>query len=763
MKLNLSALLFAGGTFVVWFLPWLIPLKVIFLTLALALVILKYLNSYPAFLFLLGLSWGIYHANQVNETQLVSAKEGIDAQIIGTISSIPQHRGLSQRFVLRVESFQKIPEEEVEPWPNKLLLSWYQVDDLLKVGDKYRFDVRLRRPRGLSNFNQFDYRRWLLGQGIDATGYVRGAERIGASEHWLDRINLMRFERRSDIAKHGFASEALLLALGLGIKDDIGADQWQLFLQTGVIHLMVISGLHIGFAALVGFWLFGLIAKPVLALGFLHTDLTMRWSGGLAFAIFYAALAGLSLPTTRALIMLSLLAITRVLKINWSGWTFVSIALAFIALLQPAAVLQDSFWLSFGAVLVLICALGGRAKQSFLLSLIRAQWMLLVGFGGVLIFLQKPLYLGGFFSNLLAVPLTGFILVPLILIAVLLLPFAAGLSALLLRIADVLLIKLLDFLYLVSQLPLPKFDPIFDDWLPAVLLCLAGLLFVGFPSGRIRIVLVFSLLPLLLGVRHDKGDFSILLFDVGQGTAVLIEQPGYRLLYDLGPAYSQQFNAGAHILLPHLQKGTNRLDSLIVSHDDTDHSGGLEPILEAMEIGELFAGGPKALERGLELDANHCQAGQAWTIEQVSYSFLHPRELSQFSSSNNQSCVLLIEFGSQRILLAGDIESNIEAGLMRFYPELRDIDWLLIPHHGSRTSSSESFVKALSPSIAAVSAGYGNSFGHPTVEVIDRYQAVGAEIFSTAESGALQFSWDLSDSVPEIKVSRDQHIFWWQE
>lgn len=763
MKLNLSAIMLALGIFSVWFLPWLSPTFFGFLALSLALITFVLKRFSPIGFLLIGLAWGIYHSNQFDRAQIPVSPEGIEASISGVISSIPQHRGISQRFEFQVESFEILDLTSIETPPEKLLLSWYQSENLVNVGERYQFEVKLRRPRGLSNFDQFDYRRWLLGQGIDAMGYIRSAEKIAVRNNWLDRINRLRINLEAKISAYDLLNGELIAALGLGIKEGISSSQWQLFLETGVIHLMVISGLHIGFAGILGFVCFGLLAKPFLALGVLRSDLVFRWLGCLIFAASYALLAGLSLPTLRALLMLSVVVFSRLLYLNWSGWTILSIGLAIIALIQPKSVLQDSFWLSFGAVCVLLVSLSGRPKQNFFIGLVYAQCALLIGFGGLLLFLGKPVYLGGLLANLIAVPITGFVIVPSILLGLAISPILPELSANLMQISDWFLGLLLQYLGAVSQINLPELPPPDISSFSLVLIVLSGLLFISFPSARLRLLLAFVVMPLAIGFHSKSPDISVLAFDVGQGTSVLIEQPGYRLLYDTGPAFSAQFNAGADIVVPELLRKSNQLDALIISHDDSDHSGGFEPVVDALQVDQLFVGGVEHYRAGSNLNAQFCHSEIEWRIDEVNYQFLHPQKGYRPVTDNNQSCILLIEFANKKILLSGDIDSSVEGQLLNNYPQLADLDLLLVPHHGSKTSSSEGFVATMKPEFALVSAGYGNSFGHPAKEVLERYRRHSSEILSTAEQGAIRFAWHEPDSEMYWQSSRAKNIFWWQE
>lgn len=767
MKLNLFALAFAGGIYAPWFSPWLFPGELVFPSLLIGLVGLFFRPAYIGLFllgsFLVGMSWGIYSSNHLNQRQIPAVAEGIEARVIGTIISIPQQRSRSQRFEFQVESFSADVSEQPHRIPEKFLLSWYQFENQLKVGDRYQFWLKLRRPRGLSNFGQFDYRRWLLGQGFDGTGYVREGQYLGKSNSPRAGINQFRSDIQSGIEKQGFDNSGLISALGIGHREGVETMQWRLFQQTGVIHLMVISGLHIGFASLLGFALGGLLAKPLLALGALRSDFQVRWTVSLVFAAVYAILAGLSLPTMRALIMVSILALSRLCCLNWSAWTLVSLTLALVALLQPQAVLQDSFWLSFGAVIVLVIAFSGRAKVNFLQSLVLAQCMLFCGFGGLLLALGKPLYVHGLIANILAVPLTGFVLVPLILITLLLLPLFPEVAYWLLQLSDLLLTLLLRFLEFVGRMPFPAIDLQSIQGLDAILACLTGLLIVALPSWKMRLLLAAVLLPLTLGFRTNAPELSLTVFDVGQGTAVLVEQPDYQLLYDTGPAFSEEFNAGANILLPHLVRAGGRLNTLVVSHDDSDHSGGVAPLTGQLQIGELYTGGRETYQLNPELSPKYCASATSWKVGRVNYRFLHPSRSGRPLNSNNQSCVLLIEFGDQKLLLAGDIERDVEQQVLQNYPELADIDWLLVPHHGSKTSSSQSFVDRLNPDFAVVSAGYGNSFGHPAEVVVDRYLSVDTQLLPTAEMGSLRFVWPTNEQGVSWHYSREGMMFWWQE
>ena len=771
MKLNLYALCFGIGVYSIWALPLLPPFGVAALFFACA-VVLFVRKQLVFFAFLcIGLALGIFHGNKVADRQLIEHESGLDVLVEGRILHAPQDRGISQRFELAVTYFSPIESSKTYQQisqPQKLLLSWYNLNTDLAVGDNLELEVRLRRPRGLSNFGQFDYRRWLLAEGIDATGYVRDGNIVGKSDSWQSRIGLFRSETNLKIKQLGLEKQGLISALALGIQDEIQIQQWELFSQTGVIHLMVISGLHIGFAGLLGAVFGWVISRIFLVLGLLRQDRQLIAICTLAVAGFYALLAGFSLPTLRALLMLAIYILARWVYLNWSGWTVLSLAFALTAIFQPLAVLQEGFWMSFGAVAVLIISLSGRPKTNYLGSILTTQFMLLVGFGAILLVLGRSVYPVSYLANLIAVPFTGLLIVPSILLAILLFPVAPQLAEGLLVAADYALSLLLWYLQIIADLPIPEVKARDYSILFTLTLCVAALVFSAVPSIRLRVALSAVFISAMFGVKPSQDFFSMRVFDVGQGTAVLLEQPGYRLLYDTGPAFSENFNAGQDILLPELLLQSNYLDALVLSHDDSDHAGGFIPLSEELEIGQIYLGGSKYLDTPSQIETSYCSSDQAWRIGQVEYRFIYPeienrQQLSQIQNANNQSCVLLISFADQEILLAGDIEARIERQLIDNDLGIQDVELLLVPHHGSKTSSSESFVSEFSPKIAIVSAGYGNSFGHPAEEIQARYIEEGAKIHQTAYLGAIHYFWESSEAEVQWQSKRDSYVFWWQE
>lgn len=756
MRLALFSLAFAIGCIVPWLLPWLLPFWAL---LPLALVLLAVTRGVERgviILFLVGFGYGLYAANQTSLHQLPDYPHGLDALVEGRVIGLADYQKNRTRFLFQVDSFEVLNNEPIGHAPRRIRLSWYYPDSI-ETGDSFKFELRLRRPRGLVNPSQFDYRQWLLSEGIDATGYVRRSLGKVSSDNG-SIFNKWREEQRARLQQTGFPHENLIAALGIGDRSGIDADQWQLFAGSGIIHLMVISGLHLGFASFLGFWCGSLILRPLTLLNPRWKVQDFGWFSAMLVALLYALCAGLSTPTLRAFIMISTLAVTRLRGLRVSIWTTLALAFAFTLLLQPLSVLSAGLWMSFGAVAVLVAAFQGRAKESKLVSLLRAQIVLFVGFSALPLAFGNPVPLVAPFVNLVAVPLIGVLVVPLVLLGL-----AAGSLSLELQLgvwrwADVLIGLFQGALVWVHSFDLPQVHPP-DLGLWAYLFmgsCAFALVAVPV-RARIWPLLLLGLSPLYM-TRPDSNFLSLHLFDVGQGTAVLIQQDDYALLYDTGPTFSQSFDAGRDILLPRLAGVNASNRDLIVSHGDSDHAGGAAAILESDWVnGEIFVG--EAL--GLDSRETFCTSSTQWYIDSVEYRFIHPEQDSVFSNNNDQSCVLLIRFANRQILLPGDISSSVENFLLE---ELSSpIDLLLVPHHGSATSSSQQFVSQVQPKLALVSSGYGNSFGHPVEEVVQRYLDIGSRVLNTADTGAISVQWKDSMAEPEISLARDAFGLWWQE
>jgi competence protein ComEC len=532
--------------------------------------------------------------------------------------------------------------------------------------------------------------------------------------------------------------------------------------RTGTSHLVAVSGLHIAIVAGLSFWL---MLRCALCLPGALARHAQSLAAGLCLipATAYAALAGFGLPTRRALVMLLAAEILIVTRRRWPFSSAFSLALIVVLALDPAASLSASFWLSFGAVaLLLVAALSpGRARSAarmrataWLAEFGRVHWALTLGLIPLSLWYFGQFSLASFFVNAVAIPVFSLLIVPLSLLAALIAalaiddPWLTPLTAALAQLAW----QGFEFAAAMpfAALALPK-PP-----LPEVLLGSAAILLAlpwhPLPGRRFALL---GMLPLLLSgtSRLPEGEARINVLDVGQGLAVAIETRRHRALYDAGPRYRSGFDAGAEIVGPALEAlGVRRLDRLIVSHGDADHAGGMDAILARFPEATLLAG-PDVLDAR----AAGCFAGDAWDWDGVSFSILHP-PVDFGPPGNETSCVLRIETAGGTVLLTGDIERRAESILTRTEDIAAEV--VVVPHHGSRTSSTARFVEQVKARYAIVSAGHRNRWGFPLPEISQRWEEAGARVLVTGETGAIEVK--LAAAGIELGAARDRRHRYWQ-
>jgi competence protein ComEC len=541
--------------------------------------------------------------------------------------------------------------------------------------------------------------------------------------------------------------------VALVIGDQRGIDQadWQVFNRTGIGHLISISGLHITMIA-------GLAAWAVSALWrrsfFTNARLPLRLPAqkvaalaGTAVALLYVLLAGFGVPAQRTLYMLAVVALAL-----WTGRIaavshVLCTALGAVVVLDPWAVLWPGFWLSFGAVAVILFAGHGRigpppaGPRGALLLAGRTQWAVTAGLVPLTLLLFGQVSIVSPVANAVAIPLVSFVVTPLAL-AGSLVPGPPGDWLLVLAHGAVemlawLLRRLAGWPGAVWGAPAPQ------AWV--FLLGLGGTLWLLMPRGwPYRWAGAVALLPMLLQLPdHPRaGSFRVTAFDVGQGMALLVETERHRLLYDTGPGYAPGVDGGSRVILPYLRmRGIAALDGIVVSHADTDHTGGALAVLEGVDVDWLASSLPAghAVVRAARRHVR-CSAGQHWEWDGIVFDVLHPTPASYDDAhlkTNARSCTLRIANGRRAVLLAGDIEAAQEAALLARAPDRLRADVLLAPHHGSGTSSTLAFLQAVRPDVAIFQVGYRNRYHHPKPEVYDRYGALGVERLRTDAAGAL--------------------------
>ncbi|MCA0239796.1 MAG: DNA internalization-related competence protein ComEC/Rec2 [Proteobacteria bacterium] len=721
---------------------------------------------------LLLLAWAAtdWRAAQRLAERLPPALEGQEVQVQGVVARLPQSNPAGTRFVFEVESASHFGRAVT--LPPLLALAWYVGPDAdaaladpepLRAGQRWRFTVRLRQPHGNLNPHGFDAELWLFEQGLRASGYVRSragdravrlAERAG---HPLERLRQdLRDRIYSNVSDP--AAAGVLAALAIGDQGAIDRADWELFRVTGVAHLMSISGLHVTMFAWAAALLIGRAwrASPRL-LRRLPAPLAARW-GGLLLAAAYALLAGWGVPAQRTVLMIGAVAQLRTLGLRWPQPLVLLAAGASVSLLDPWALLQPGFWLSFVAVALLIASDPVRAQRAdneagwrqrargLLHGALRTQAVATVGLAPLSLVFFQQLSLVGFVANLVAIPLVTLLITPLALAGVL----VPGLWAL-----DAAIVKaLLQGLGLLAAWPWAQWTvaaaPTWAAWLGLA----GGALLVLPLPWRLRLLGLPLLLPLLApAIEHPPpGHYELLAVDVGQGTAVLVRTHEHLLVYDAGPLYGQTSDAGQRVLLPLLQAlGERRIDVLMLSHRDSDHVGGAAALLARLPVARLVS----SLETGHPLLANAtvphepCRAGQRWQWDGVDFELLHPDDATAAAGGrpNTVSCVLQVRGAQGRALLTGDIERAQEAALLqRLGADGLRSEVLLVPHHGSKTSSGAGFIDAVAPQVAVVQAGYRSRFGHPAAEVVARYAAREVPVVRSDDCGA--WHWPSADQPP---------------
>jgi competence protein ComEC len=641
--------------------------------------------------------------------------EGVDFLVEGYVANLPVTSEINQQFMFVVDS-------GPERFPRgKISLNYYG-PATIKASQRWQFEVRLKRPRGFANPGTFDYEAWLFQQNVSARGYVRDS----ASNRLINAPELSMLSVRDSLRQKlisltgGLENQAVILALAIGDRELISNKQWQLFSLTGTNHLVVV-------------------------------------------------LAGFSLPTQRALVMVSVFMLARILALRQTPLFSLLLSLQFVLLLDPFAAITVGFWLSFTAVAGLLLVFSGVpvAVNETMVARIWENWFKaqFVVFAAMLaplsiwigeVSLASPL------ANVFAIPVISWLVLPLCLLAVGTLSLAPEFAFLLFQWADYLLqivISVLTWIALNERVNVSWHVAVEPQLL--ILLCAFGyvLLFLPFFVGA-RLLGLLLFLPLIFPRQDGFPEDSLALhvLDVGQGLAIILRTRSHSMVYDTGAGFTDGFDSGAQIVLPVLAElGITKIDTLIVSHGDNDHAGGVNSVIEGI-----------AVDRFLSSDSTHnsnllmepCLAGQQWTWDSAKFTILHPPNGLKLNS-NNGSCVLHVQFGEHSLLLPGDIEAEVELALLRRSDGELTADILVAAHHGSNTSSTHRFVSALSPEYVIFSAGYLSQFGHPAEKVQQRFREAGAVQLNTADSGMISIYMAKTKEQVEIKQHRDPRQRYW--
>ena len=627
-------------------------------------------------------------------------------------------------------------QQEDPRLPGRLRLTWFEPPVELRPGDTWRLELRLRRPYGAANPGGGDRVAWLTRERIGATGYVVNGPRnhlLAAGPGDMLTALRARFVARSAAAVDDPAHAAVLAAIVVGARHHVSAEQWDRFASTGTSHLMAISGLHVGLAGAGGYGL----ARFALGLARRkHNQHRAALACAVVVAALYALVSGLAVPSRRASLMLLGVAVAWLAGRRPDPARILAVAALVLALGDPLATMGAGFKLSFAAVGVLLWQVRryapGAGFRHRLGQLVTSQFLLLAGLAPLVVPLFGRLPVAAPLANLVAVPLFSVVTVPFALAGLVLDgPFSTA-GDLCLHVAARSLALLEPLLDALAGLP----STIAGVTGPARLLLLLAAAWTVLPPGwpgRAAAWLGLGGLLLFRPAGPPAECFTARVLDVGQGLATVIRTERSVLVYDTGPAWRGGGDSAAAVLLPYLaHRGLARVDDLVVSHGDSDHAGGVASLLDGVVVHRAWYGQPLT---ALPAAAEPCTAGRSWRVDGVEFRFLHPPAGSTYEG-NDGSCVLLVSAGRARLLLPGDIERAAEADLLARAPPGR-VTAVVVPHHGSRTSSSPALVENLTPMLAVVAAGRDNRWGLPKQSVVARWETAGARVLNTADEGAL--------------------------
>ncbi len=702
---------------------------------------------------LLGLGWATLSLHLHLADRLDSSLGGSRQIIEGRIAGLPEIHDDFTRF-----RFQPAAGQGAVSLPRSLLTYWYRDPPALLPGEIWRLELQLKPPWGWVNFQGPDREMWLFAEGIGGLATVRSGERLRPNSRYFFNWSALRQTIRSRLNQSvdNASNRAVVAALAIADRSSLSARQRDILQRTGTAHLLAISGLHIGLAALCGLWFARLLILAV----------PLRWSVGLAYpltlvasfalAALYAALAGFGTSTIRALLMLAVGVLAMLVRRTIHPGQAILTALALILLFDPLAVLSAGFWLSFAAVgvLLLLFNKGNSRDRAWWRQMLRAQAGITVVLLPLSAWWFQSASVSGLIANLLAIPWVSVIVVPLILLGLILLPLSDVLSALAFSAAGGaagLLLKVLDVLASlpVSSLALPQ--P--SAW--ALVLATLGALMLLLPRGiRHRWLGVLLLLPLFVADQAPaQQQIQIDVLDVGQGTAVLVNSSKHLLLYDSGPGDGKDFDVVDSVIRPAiLRSGHPAPDRILISHNDLDHSGGLNGLRKRYPAAAVYASLPEAVA-GIE----PCDDTLHWQWDGMAFAVLHPSAYLPYIG-NDSSCVLSINMDKVTIWLPGDISQVTEQRLLQRHAGKLDV--LLAPHHGSNTGSSAEFLHVMQPAVALAAAGLGNRFGFPHPAVQQRYRAAGIPLWSTDACGALRLRISSDGAIQGYSARRQRTAPW---
>jgi len=684
------------------------------------------------------------------DERLDSSLAGSVQRIEGTVVSLPRRRDEMLEFRFSPAQRKILPET--------LLVRWFREWPDVAIGQRWLLELRVQPPWGVVNFHGSDRERWSFAEGIGARASVRNGTLVSPGPEALFPLQRVRFELNERIAQRvdDPLRRGVIKALATADRSGVGRAENEVLRATGTLHLLAISGLHIGLVAaggmLIGRWALRLLPLSGRGLVYFHLPLL----SAMLLAVCYALLANLGVSTVRALLMLLAVLTAMAASRSSSAWRVFLLALTLVVLSNPFAPLSSGFWFSFAAVLALLWAFQPRpAARSLLPGALTAQAAVFLVLLTVNAAWQGSATLLAYPANLVAIPWVSFTVVPPVLAGIALSPLSDTLSAAAWSLAGVSISLLFQFLHwLVESLP-GQFALRSVSTVGLIGAFGGALLFLlprGFPG---RWLGLFLLLPLFLPPPQptNHGALRVEALDVGQGTAVLVSTEKQLLLYDTGPGDGEGADRVASVIVPAIAAlGQGRPEHVVISHSDLDHAGGLPSVRKRFPSSRV-TGSFRDERPGVE----RCVRGWALRRDGFEFRALHPSPGLPYLK-NNSSCVLAVRRGKTGLLLPGDIEAVIEERLVM--EGLGVFPLMLAAHHGSAGSSAQVFIETVSPRAVIASAGLGNRFGFPRPEVRERLNRLGIPLWSTGECGGLSVTVASDGSLDAASARRQRQRIW---
>ncbi|WP_284083892.1 DNA internalization-related competence protein ComEC/Rec2 [Acinetobacter nosocomialis] len=645
----------------------------------------------------------------------------------------------------------------------------------LQLGHYYRLSGKTKPAHSYATAGAFDQEKWFIQRNIMSGFIVQYIEplsldeiyRLGYQQHSREQqsffnrfqinIEKLRLTFRHLLENSSLHQKGLILALLTG-DESLLSDETQIqFKQLGIAHLLAISGPHVLIFAIMLSWSCHQVICRYYPQIYLWKPKQVLMAIPCCFGVLiYTAFVGFEIPALRTLLSVFIFISFILLKQPLKPFALLIYSASLLLLMDPFSVLSAGFWLSYGACFILLRIyqtivqipeqhfLSLRSKMIFMTKvLIESQGKIFIALSPLtLLFFQQISWIAPL-TNIVAVPIVGGIIVPLNIIAACTWFIAKPFGNMLFYFNDILLSILLSCLGLLEKLSLPLQG---ISLTPLALFAVSlGILILFLPKGILpKTWGMLCCIPLIV-MNKTNQPIQLHILDVGQGQAIFLQQPEQNWLIDTGGSYDEKiFSISQNVVVPFLrQQGVKRLDRVVLSHLDQDHSGAFPFIQQEIPVKQVLSNEQSSTI--LKQPFQYCHQGQQWQYPELDIQILWPKEkdLAFVHFQQNQySCVVYLHFKGisdyQNFLIMGDAGWEAEYELLKDYPSLK-VDVLVLGHHGSKHSSAYDFLATLKPKLAIASAGFDNRYGHPSQEVINRLKALHIPLKSTVEQGTLSF------------------------